>query len=289
MSERVPAQPDGNGYARQSTAVKVIRLLEALAASEDGIGVREVARQTGMDKSAVSRLLDQLARFGVAEQDPASARFHLGPRLLAIAATVHGRDTLWQAAEPILRELSTRFNETCYLATRDGFEVVFREKVDCTHHVRYVIDPGERVNLHAGGGGRAVLSGLTPEELEAFLASTPLPRLTDHTITDPVELARQAGEDRRRGYSVSMGERVVGGTAVAAPYFDAAGLCRGAIVFTCPEPRFDVRRLPEIADAVAAAARRLSQRLGLRSAPPTGQRGQDGYLTATGLSGEPTA
>lgn len=274
----MPAPDGADGYSRQTTAEKLVRLLEALAANENGIGVREVARDAGMDKSAVSRLLDQLTSLGIAAQDPASARFHPGPRLFALGATVHGRDTLWHAAEPILRELAAQFNETCYLATREGFEVVFRDKVDCTHHVRYVIDPGERVQLHAGAGGRAVLAGLGPEELETFLAAAHLPRLTEHTITESAELRRQVGEDRRRGYSVSLGERVVGGSAVAAPYFQAGGSCRGAIVFTCPEVRFDVRRLPEIADAVVDAARRLSQRLGHRAPGRRGPR-DGGRLT----------
>jgi len=42
----------------------------------------------------------------------------VGPRLFALAATIHARDTLWQAAQLVLRALAEQFNETCYLATR---------------------------------------------------------------------------------------------------------------------------------------------------------------------------
>lgn len=252
--------------SRQSTAEKVILLLEALAANEHGVGVREVARASGMDKSAASRLLDQLTQMGVAEQASRPVRFHMGPRMFALAATVHGRDTLWQAAEPILRELSARFNESCYLATRESDHVVFREKIDCDHHVRYVIDAGERGPLHAGAGGRAVLAGLPPEEFEATISRLGLTRLTAATITDRDELRRQVAADRQRGYSVSTGERVAGGSAVAAPYYAANGHCRGAIVLTCPAERFDASRVPGIAHAVAAASWQLSLRLGYRPA-----------------------
>jgi DNA-binding IclR family transcriptional regulator len=261
-----PRLPNGTAprVGRFSTAGKVLKLLQALAAYESGVGVRELARDIGIDKSAVSRLFDQLCELGLAEQDPASGQFHAGPGLFALAATIHSRDTLWQAAEPILRELATRFNETCYLATREQDEIVFREKIDCTHTVRYVIDPGDRAKLHAGAGGRAVLLGLSDDEVEQSLLRTGLPSMTPKTITDPDELRRQIREDRSRGYSMSMGERVTSGCAVAAPYYRADGTCQGSLVFTCPAERFDVRRAPEIADAVMRASQLLSQRLGYR-------------------------
>lgn len=257
------------GGSRAGTAVRVVQLVELLATRHQGLGVREVSRETGMDKSAVSRLLEQLTQLGVAEQSPVTGRYHVGPRLFALGATVHARDTLWQAAEPILRSLVARFNETCYLAIRDGDYVVFREKVDCDHHIRYVIDADERSPLHAGAGGRAVLAGMSEAECEEVLAHLTLTRLTANTITDGAELVRQVAEDRRRGYSVSMGERVPEGSAIAAPFHLPDRSCGGAVVLTCPAVRFDVRRVPEIADAVLGAGRSLSARVGYRGPAPS--------------------
>jgi len=272
MPERQAGDVSGDGSAsqsRHSTAEKMTLLLEALAADPQGVSVREIARFSGIDKSAVSRLFDQLAVLGLAEQEPLSARFRVGPRLFALAATIHARDTLWQAAQLVLRALAEQFNETCYLATRERDEIMFREKIDCNHKVRYVIDAGERAALHAGAGGRAVLAGLPEAEVEDFLRRTELRRHTAQTITDPNELRRQVTEDRRRGYSMSMGERVVGGCAVAAPFFEADGTCRGALVYTCPKERFEVRQAPQIAEAVVAASGRLSARLGYLLEPVT--------------------
>lgn len=263
--ERGPAEPMPG--PRAGTALKVVQLLELLAARGDGIGVREVSRDTGMDKSAVSRLLDQLTELGMAGQSPVTGRYHAGPRLFALGATVHARDTLWQAAEPILRSLVARFNETCYLAIRDGDCVVFRDKVDCDHYIRYVIDADERSPLHAGAGGRAVLAGMPEAECEAVLARLTLTRLTANTITDRSELRRQVTEDRHRGYSISLGERVPEGSAIASPFHLPDGSCGGAVVLTCPAVRFDVRRAPEIADAVLGAGRGLSARVGYRPEP----------------------
>ena len=266
MSEETSESQTGEGETsrrvRHNTASKVIMLLESLAAREDGIGVRELAREVSIDKSAVSRLFDQLIELGIASQDEASGRFRVGPALFALAATIHGRDTLWQAAEPIVRELATTFNETCYLAIRDGDEIIFRDKVDTTHNVRYVIDAGERAPLHAGAGGRAVLLALDDSEVREIVKRTGLPPMTSRTITSEAELLARVAQDRARGYSMSRGERVLSGGALAAPFFDATGRCIGSVVFTCPDQRFDPAQEPEIAAAVLQASRSLSQRLG---------------------------
>lgn len=250
----------------RSTADKVTCMLEALAAASEGIGVREAARANDLDKSAVSRLLDQFVRLGLAEKDAVTGRFHAGSRLFKLGATVHSRDTLWLAAEPILRELVGRFNETCYLTVREGDEIFFREKIDCSHYVRYVIESSERVPIHGGAGGRAVLSALSPEELDEVLDRVELVRLTDLTLTDAEMLRRQVAEDRRRGYAVSYGERSVGGSALAAPYFLGNGTCRGSVVLSCPRVRFETHDLDDVAEAVVGAAHQLSARLGYRRA-----------------------
>jgi len=247
---------------RHNTADKVIMLLRALAARPGGIGVRELSRELGVDKSAVSRLFDQLTALEIATQDEYSGRFRVGPALFALAATIHSRDTLWQAAEPIVRELATTFNETCYLAVREGDGIIFRDKVDTTQNVRYVIDPGERAPLYAGAGGRSVLMTLSDDEIRAVITRTGAHEITPNTITDADELLRHAAGDRERGYSVSYGERVLSGAAIAAPFFGPSGACLGAIVFTCPAQRFDAAQEPEIAAAVVAASRQLSERLG---------------------------
>lgn len=255
-------QTNATGGRRMTTATKLLKMFQALAQNERGIGVRELAREIGIDKSAVSRLFDQLCEEGFAQRDSVSGQFVVGPALFALAATVHARDTLWEAAEPILRSVAEDFNETCYLAVRDGDEIVFRDKIDCTHTVRYVIDAGVRAPMHAGAGGRAILIGLPDEEIVAILGRTGLPAMSEATITDIDELMAQVRQDRGRGYAMSMGERVSGGSAIAAPYFGADGTCLGSLVFTQPSERFKVRLVPQIAERIAAASDRLSRRLG---------------------------
>jgi DNA-binding IclR family transcriptional regulator len=253
---------DGRVPALQSSvAWRAVTLLDLVSRSDAGVGVREAARLTGIDRSAVSRLLGQLDEMGWVAQARERGVYTVGPRLFAVGAAVRARDSLWNAAEPILQEVVERHGETCYLTVRQDRQVVFREKVDCSHRIRYVVELGTTFDLTTGAAGRAILSGMTDEEIDEVLAAG-LQSHTARSVTDPDEYRRQIAEDRRLGYSVSVRRWIEDGAGVASPFFDATGVCTGALTLSCPADRLRDRDIPEIGRSMLEASRALSARLG---------------------------
>lgn len=244
------------------SVARIVRLLEAVATTDTNTGVRALARESGIDKSAVSRLLRQLTDLDVLEPSDVAGRYHIGPRFFAIARAVSSRDELGRAARPILERVVATYDETSYLAVREGNEVVFRERVECDQPIRYVIDMSRPSPLHAGSAGRAILSALDDDEFEAVVGSLTLEAVTPQTITDAGELRRRRAEDRQRGYTVSIAERSVGGCGVAAPFLGPDGGCLGSIVITMPQIRFYPASAHLWGAAMVAAAQELSRRLG---------------------------
>jgi IclR family acetate operon transcriptional repressor len=261
------AQTPASGAAR-SVVAKLVPLLEAVAAAEDGISVREIARSTGIDRSAVSRLFRQLEDLDMVEQSSISGRFLPGPRLLSMSSMLNRRGWLERVALPVLEDLVERFDETVYLIVREFDQVRYQERVESRQAIRYVIDLGDTSPLHVGAGGRAVLMGMPVEDVEGYLEHAELVPYTSDTVTSPEAIRRMVDEDRARGYTVSFGERTEGGRGVAAPLFRADGECLGALMWTCPQVRFDPEQVPEVAAAVRAASRELSQRLGWEGSYP---------------------
>jgi IclR family acetate operon transcriptional repressor len=253
---------DGRASALTSSVTwRAVTLLELVSRSDTGVGVREAARQTGIDRSAVSRLLTQLEEIGWVAQARDRGLYTVGPRLFAVGAAVRARDSLWNAAEPILRRVVDRHGETCYLTVRQDRQVVFREKVDCSHRIRYVVELGTSFDLTTGAAGRAILSGMPDDEVAEVIAEGLLPHTT-RSITDPGEYRREIDEDRRLGYSVSVRRWIEDGAGVASPFFDATGACVGALTLSCPADRLQERLIPEIGRSVLEASRELSERLG---------------------------
>lgn len=246
----------------RSAVARLALVLEALATTDGGVGVRALARSSGIDRSAVGRLLRQLAETGLAVPADVPGRYAIGPRLFAIAGAVSSRDELRSAARPALEALGVRFNETSYLAVLEGQRVVYRDVVESTQPVRYVAELGIPAALHAGAAGRAILAGMTDAEFDAWLPTADLARLTPDTVTDPERLAALRLADRERGYAASRGERIPGGAAVASPFVDGAGRVRGSLVVTSPDTRLPARRAAEIGTVLAVMARQLSGRIG---------------------------
>jgi len=241
--------------------VRAITLLELVATHVDGIGVREAARRTGIDRSAVSRILTHFEELGYVEQERERGVYSAGPRLFAIVASLAERDTLAKAAEPLLTTLAHRFTETCYVVARVGDTLVYRAKVDCDNTIKYVVDLGTSFPLVSDAAGMAILSGVTPEERDRILGQ--LGGAHDGaTTTDPEVVRVQLADDLRLGYSYNPGRWVPNGGSVAAPFFDASGRCAGAIALCGPMDRLDNLSVDEVGTALRDAARTLSERLG---------------------------
>ena len=246
----------------RSAAWRLVKILKALAGAPEGIGVRETARSIGVDKSSISRMLGHLQMLEIVTQDPVASRYRVGPALYAIAAGLVARDSLAQAGQPILDELTRRFNENTYLAVRRDLDFQYRAKADCTQAMRYVIDIGYVGPLHAGAAGRAILSGMSDEDLRRTLQLIPLTQITGYTITDPDRLAEEAAKHREMGYVYTAGERTAGGTAYAVPFFDALGRCGGAVVLSQPADRHTEEAHPAIVEALIQAGQQMTARIG---------------------------
>jgi IclR family acetate operon transcriptional repressor len=250
-----------------SNALKIIRVIEAIARSDYPVGVRSLAREVGINKTSASRLLRQLLELQVLSRSEESGKYAVGPRLVAIGHAVNNRrDNLIDIGMPYLERLVQIYDETTYLAVLDGDATVYVYAIESGRPVRYVVDLYVPSPLHAGAGGRAILMGLAPERLDAYLDSQTLAPLTPVTITDPGDLRERIRQDASRGYVLSVGERVAEGAAIAAPFYLPSGSVGGAIVVAFPRQRLGEHDVDEMGAAVRRSAAELSEQLGYRTA-----------------------
>jgi DNA-binding IclR family transcriptional regulator len=255
-------------------ANRVVDILELLAASRDGMALREVSAQLEAPKSSLLPLLRALTARGYLEQ-ARTGEYRLGPQALELGAASAARLELADLARPALAELMRRTGETVFLGTlaADGVSVVYIDKVESDQIIRYSAGVGDRRPLHATSTGKAILAFLPAEQREALLDTLPLARHTDRTVTSLAALRGSLEETRRTGVCVSLDEMVRGASGVAAPIFDRHGRVAGACTIGGPTDR--VRpRLRQLAAEVKETARRISSLLGHRpheDRKPTGR------------------
>jgi IclR family transcriptional regulator, pca regulon regulatory protein len=103
------------GAGRNESIRRAFRVLECLA-TLPGASVAAVARETGLPRATVTRVLGTLADVGAARRD--GGGWALGPRIAALAAGVD--PPLAERAGPELEALAAELGETVMLAVPEG-------------------------------------------------------------------------------------------------------------------------------------------------------------------------
>jgi len=137
-----------------------LRLLELLAARDQGQTVTDLAEALDVARPVVYRLLATLEDHGLAAVD-GTGRYRLGFGLTRLSGRL--LPVLRAAAEPHLRVLADDVGATAHLTVADGDDgvaVAVVEPSATSFHVAY--RTGSRHPLDRGAAGKAILGGRRP-------------------------------------------------------------------------------------------------------------------------------
>jgi DNA-binding IclR family transcriptional regulator len=246
--------------AGTEAASRVIDVL-LLFAEESRWGVTRIARELGVSKSVVHRILQTLVVKGMLVPDPASRGYRLGPAASVLGARALHDSDLRAAAIDVIHELRDITGETATLTTIVPQGRIYLDQVESGQEIKMTVELGRRFPLHAGSSGKSVLAFLPAERREQVLRAG-LPPVTSRTITEPAVLREELAHIRGCGYATSEGERQQDAASVAAPVIGHGGVVLGALSVCGPRYRLTTDLLEEIAPRVVAAARTVSQRMG---------------------------
>lgn len=228
------------------------------------LGVRDIAERLDVPVSTAYRFVRTLRDKGLLEQDPATRKYQLGLRLLALETPILRQLDVRRVALPHMEALAQYCHETVQLTLRRGFQGVCIEIVESPEPLRVAPSRGQSVPLHSGALAKAILAFLPRPEIDRYLTSGPLQRFTSHTITDPTRLGEELARIRKRGYAVSTQEVYVGAGGVAAPVFDSTRRAVASLGVSGPLHRLTGAKIAEIAPEVLRHAEKLSAELGPR-------------------------
>ncbi|WP_405405948.1 HTH-type transcriptional regulator BhcR [Paracoccus sp. Ld10] len=247
--------PDAPGTVQSLD--RALDLLDLLAA-HPGLTLSEVSERSAQPPSTVHRVLHTLAARGMAESDPATQAWNIGPQAFRLGSAFMRRSGLVERARPIMRALMEHTGETANLGILQGDSVLFLSQVETSETIRAFFPPGTRSPLHASGIGKALLA-FRPDSVRLL---GPLARFTDTTLTDPTALEADLARIRHRGFSFDDEERSRGMRCIAAPVFDLSGEAIAGISVSGPTHRIGAEHVKTLGAVVAAAAASLSDALG---------------------------
>jgi len=209
-----------------------------------------------------------LEQKGYIELNKINDKFQLGLSIFYLSQAFIQHAKYLHQAMPIIKEMSERCNESCYVAFMQDWHCVYLNGLETRQMVRVVSRQGSRLPVHCTAAGKVILAFVADGLLDSFLAKHELFGFTERTITDPAKLKEHLKHIRQQGYAVNDEELETAVRGIAAPVFNHTGNVIAALVISGPGFRLtDERIASELADVVRSAARKLSRRLGFLPLP----------------------
>jgi DNA-binding IclR family transcriptional regulator len=250
----------GEKYFFISSLANGIKTLELLAEKEK-LSVSEVAKYQGFNRAGSHRLLATLKDLGYVEQNE-SNKYQLTSKLFELGFKYANRFEIRKVAHPYMEELSRTFKETVNLGLFDANEILHLDKINSPEILRIDSPLGSRAPAYCTALGKAILSILPPNELNAYISKVKLRRHGPNTITSKKQLRMELEKTLKTGVAIDNEEFATGLCCIASPVLNHTARAPYAISLSAPAIRFTSKRIDKIQPVIKTICRRLSEKLG---------------------------
>ncbi|GEL16421.1 IclR family transcriptional regulator [Pseudonocardia asaccharolytica] len=251
-----PQQPHAG-----SSALRALRVVEAIAAAGDGVTAKAIARRLGCPLPTIYRVLGTLVEEGYLVRLHDVRGYGLGYQIAHLHRSLADQVLPPTAVRAIVPEVHAAARAATYLLVFRDLDIVVAYLDTCAEHPGL---PGMRVaepaSPHSTAGGKALLAGLDAARLGAVLARSGLPRISRRTVSERRALDRELMRVRSAGVAVEVEEHQRGFAGVAVPVRGPGGETTAALGVSVSRGEFTARRW-ELEDAVRSGAIRIIRAL----------------------------
>ena len=233
----------------------------------ESIGVRPAAKALGLTPSGAHRLISGLVEEGFLQREEGeTGRYVLGVEMMLMAQRTASRWPMRNVALAPMRAMVESCHEAAFLNLFDAArgENIGIASVEAKQEVRYVIELFKWKPVHVGAAGLAVLAFLPEEDRERIIERTGAQPTTSRSLVQRKQLDAALADVRRRGYAITISQRIDGAVGVAAPIFCSRGRVLGSVGISMPEQRFrpemEDRLSHTVLDCAHAIIRKLNGR-----------------------------
>src|SRR5699024_8461421 len=241
----------------------VVRLGLLAEAGPEGMSLRDVAEESGLNKASVHRLLRALMHRGFAEQSASDQHYRLGAAALDLGPAFGAGENLQTLFGPALASISQHTHELVHLGQMDGVRVLYLDKVGPERTLREGPRIGRRAPAPAPAArtamGRAMLAadGVRAEALAAYAEATEGDDAG--TVISAAHLAEVVEQTAARGWSAEIEENEAGIACVGVALTREGGRSL-AVSVTGPIERMGPQRREEVGQLLREELARLAPR-----------------------------
>jgi DNA-binding IclR family transcriptional regulator len=238
---------------------KGLDILEMLCRSEQALSSKEIAKSLGRSVGEIYRMLTCLVeRNYIAQVDDNS--YGITTKLFEMSHINPPTHRLLFEATPIMQRLSSELDQSCHLTVYSQGKQVVLSKVDTPSGMGFSVRAGAELDVLISASGRVLLA-FQDAETRKFRIEEAIQRRPQHA--DP-QINSILDTIRASGFESVPSTQVRGLYAVSFPVLDTQGTAIAALTVPYAE-RIDQsqrKSIPEITEALGAAAKTLSARVG---------------------------
>jgi IclR family KDG regulon transcriptional repressor len=239
------------------TVARALQILLSFAEGRSELGISELARELSQHKVSVQRNMRALEKYDFVEKNPETRKYRIGLQVYRLGRLFAYSRLLENHAEPLMQELVAETGYSAYLAAMKQGRMIIISSLEGNGPLRFSIPVGTILPLAGTAVGKAALSSLDDQEVQASVPATGL-----HGA-DVTRFLREIAQARKIGYATVSSEHYPGVGAVASPIVDAAGKLIAVVSLgfavgqVAPEKVATLGR--KIKDAASEIARRQAQ------------------------------
>jgi DNA-binding IclR family transcriptional regulator len=234
----------GLGVQVIARAASVLRALER---RPEGLSLGQIAREVGLARSTVQRIVAALATENFVTEAQPGRGVRIGPGLARIAASLSSN--LTDILHPHLVALRDEVGETVDLSILSGGSAVFIDQIPGQQRLVALSGIGERFPLHCTANGKAILACFKKQDAGSLIDKSVVEH-PEHQLLDRAKLLRELDGVKCKNLAFDIGEHDVGISAVGTAVLDAFGR-PVAVSIPAPTHRFDAQR-DALAEALSA-------------------------------------
>lgn len=262
---QVPRDGGEDGRRAGVNAVEVAGALLCILADAPGpLRLAEIARAAAMPSAKAHRYLVSLQRAGLAEQEPDTARYALGPLMRRAGLAALGRSDTLKRAERALEGIVARTGETAAAAVWGTHGPTHVRLVEARHDLAATVPPGHVCPMTYSASGLVFCAWGEPAQVRPLAAREVAQGRAMGRPGVPrsmAELDRIAAAARARGFAATDGEGDTGLAAVSVPVRATDGTLRMALTVFSRAGRLNTAADGPVAALMRAAAAALEAEL----------------------------
>lgn len=223
--------------------LRVLRILELIDANSGGLSLTEIANLLDLPKGTISPILKTLAATNYVVTD--GSLYKIGPHTFELGLSYASGQNALSIIRSEMRSIVSQVDEVCQMGVLVGQDVHYLLKEEGHAIISIISDVGHHLPAHVTGLGKALLSGLTDDEVRQLYAGYRFFPYTPNSIMDLDTLIAALQDIRSAGIAYESEESTAEICCVAVPLAEN-GQVKAAISVTTPKFRYTDEKKQQI-------------------------------------------